>query len=284
MDRRQLHLDDCRPDPVRRRTGRSLRPSAPLPHRGGDIRWRLTGVCAGPFDGPAHRGPGGHGTRGRLPYAGDTVARRDHLFRPQSGPSHRHLGRRGRHRRRRRADHRWLAPPALLVGLGLPHQRAGGRARIDRRTLRRLGEPRCPSPQTRSSGRRPLLPGADRTHLRTHRHLHRRLGLSHGGGFLRRRRGAAAQLFVVEQATRRPTPRPGPLQEPDVLVRPGGGDRRLLRHVRRELSPQPVHPIRPRSRPVRSRGPLLAVGHRKSGGQQRRRRVSPPASGSAPSC
>ena len=95
--------------------------------------------------GPLIGGPCRHGTRGRVLDAGNVVAHCVHILRAQSGPGHRHLGRRGRHRRLGRAPPRRLAPAALLVGLRLPHQRAGSRPGPPRWSFRGDREP-CRQP------------------------------------------------------------------------------------------------------------------------------------------
>ena len=75
---------------------------------------------------PAHRHPGAHGRRRGDDHAGHAVDHHQRVHRPEgTGPGHRHLGGDGRRRRGHRPGHRRLAARALLVGVGLPGERAG---------------------------------------------------------------------------------------------------------------------------------------------------------------
>ena len=79
----------------------------------------------------AHRHPGADGRRRRADHARHPLDHHQCVHRPQGArPGHRHLVGDGRRRRRHRPGHRRLAAGALLVGIGLPGQRArrGGRA------------------------------------------------------------------------------------------------------------------------------------------------------------
>ncbi len=90
-----------------------------------DLRPRLGGVDAGRLVLGPHRDPGDHGPRRRLHHAGDALDPHQRVPRSQgAGPRHRHLGRVRRPRRRHRTGGRRPAARALLVALGLPHQRA----------------------------------------------------------------------------------------------------------------------------------------------------------------
>ena len=139
VDRRRLHAGVRRPAAHRRQPRRPLRPQAGR----WPSAWRSSASvrCCAAFvgsAGAADRRPGAHGHRRRADHAGHAVDPHQHLPDPEerakaigiwagvSGARHR-----PRPRRRR------LAARALLVGLGVPRQRADRRRRARRRLLLR---------------------------------------------------------------------------------------------------------------------------------------------------
>ena len=179
VDRRRLHPDQRGAAALRRRTRRPLRAAAHLPGRRGHLRWRLAGLCHGPLHRAAHRRPGRDGPGRCLPHARHSVHHRLDVHRSGAGPGHRHLGRCGRHRNGGRPAARRLAPPALLVGLGLLDQRARRHSGLHRRDLLHRREQGPGQALARPGGRGPVLGRADRSDLRPDRGPDQALGLDH---------------------------------------------------------------------------------------------------------
>ena len=80
-----------------------------------------------------HRRPGGHGPGRRVRHALHAVDPHQRLPAVGAHQGHRHLGRHLRRRRRPRSCRQRLPARALLVGLGVPRQRADHRRRAGRR-------------------------------------------------------------------------------------------------------------------------------------------------------
>ena len=103
--------------------------------------------------GPGHRGSGDHRHRCRLRHAGHVVAAHHHLPAPRAAQGHRHVGRVRRRRRSPRADRHRRPAGEVLVGIGVPGERAhrGPRPHRGGRLLAELEGPRSRRPSTRSA-------------------------------------------------------------------------------------------------------------------------------------
>ena len=108
-----------------RRRRRQDRPQAHAHDRAGAVRHRLAAVGLRADARAAHLRPGRDGPGRRRGHAADAVHHLQRLRAGRTAPRHRPVGHGRRHRRRHRPGARRRAARPLLVGLGLPDQRAG---------------------------------------------------------------------------------------------------------------------------------------------------------------
>ena len=131
VDRRRLHPGLRRPAAHRRHLGDRFGRKRALSLGPADLRLRLAVGGVLRQLGRAHRGPGGDGHRRRADHAGAPCPSSPTPS-PKPAERKRAIGiwaAVSGHRHRRRPGARRLAARALLVGLGVPAQRAGGAAR-----------------------------------------------------------------------------------------------------------------------------------------------------------
>ncbi|CAA9227517.1 MAG: Uncharacterized MFS-type transporter, partial [uncultured Acidimicrobiales bacterium] len=150
VDGRLLRPGLRRAAPHRRRPRRPLRAQGRPADRPGHLRFRLAALHHRHHRRPPRRHPRPHGRRRRTGDAGHPLHPHQRLPAPGAGEGDRHLGRPRRQRGRHRTHRRRLAARALLVGLGVPPQRA----RRHRGPRRRPG-PRAPLERPRPPAPRP---------------------------------------------------------------------------------------------------------------------------------
>ncbi len=211
-----------------------------------DLRARFAGLGPGRIGRTADRHARGAGRRRRLHHAVDAVDPHQRLRRRRARSRHRHLGRRvgpgGGHRPR----HRRMAARPLLVGRHLHGEPARSWWSPSSRpccivpdvegSVRRAHRPRwapccrsrCWSPSCSPSSKDRATDGRSPLIL----------------SVLRRRRGAARRVRAVGAARRAPHARRVVLREPSVLRGVDRRDARVLRHVRLDVLPDPVHAVR----------------------------------------
>ena len=168
--------------------------------------------------------------------------------RPGRTPArHRPVGRYHRRRCRPRPDHRRAAAGPLLVGLGLPDQRAHRRGRPARRPLAGAGleERRTPRPPT-SLGAVLSIAGIGADAVVDHRGARPRLVVAAGDRRRRGRPGGAGRLRRLGTDHRPPDAQPGLLPAAVVRGRDPGGRRGDLRAVRGAVRAHPVPAVLPR--------------------------------------
>ena len=247
VDRRLLRPRVRRAPSLRRQPGRPLRASPLALRRDGHLRRRLGAGGVLRQLRLAHRHPGLHGPRGGVRDAGHPVDHHQPVHRSQGArSSHRRLGRRRRARRRHRPDHGRLAARALLVGIGVPGERAvrrpGPRGRVPAPAGVTRPRPAPPRPRRRRAvDRRPDRPGVD-----AHRGAAPRLDRC-GHPRRARRRGRRARGLHRLGAPHRPSDaRPRLLRRPALqrghrVHHPGD-----VRHVRLAVRADPAAAVRVR--------------------------------------
>ncbi len=234
MGHQLLHAGLRRPALHVRRHRRQGRSQAHAHDRAGAVRDRVAAVGLRADARAADLRAGRDGPGRRRGHAADALHHLQRLRAGRTPPCDRPVGHGGRHRHRHRPGARRPAARSLLVGFGLPDQRAG-----DRRRHRRRGDPGAGVPQPR--GRRDRLRGRAAVHRRPgaagvrHRPGRRQRLLAAPGRYRpdRGRPGHPRPVRLVRGADpaslarRAAVPRPAALRL-DRVARPG-----VLRHGRR---------------------------------------------------
>ena len=208
MVRHRLHPGSRRGDAARRTAGRSLRPQDG-PRRGagrlrdhvGGLRLRAQRECV-------HRRPHRAGRRrGRA--HGHVALRRDGpLLGGRAAAGDGHLGCRQLPGPAARPDRRRLRAVSLLVGLGLPDERAGRADRPGCRRRVRAAVPQRATAKHRHPGRGTVERGTGPADVRPGRGRRQRLGLGERHCPVDRSRGDADGLRPVGGVADRPAKRP----------------------------------------------------------------------------
>ena len=256
-----------------REPGRPCRAQANV-HRGADrLRLRIRVGSVLRIGVGADCSAGQHGHRGRAHDAVDALHHHRSLPRRRRAPTrHRLLGRHERCRIRSRPDHRWPAPLALLVGIGIPHQRPHCGA----------GGVLCHSPRAGLEESTRITP---RPHWR--RAVHRRRGaravVDHRGTFARvvllcgrgpGSHGPRDHRWIHRLGAHEHPPDARPRVLPKAKLLRGRvlhGSRRV-RPPGHALHPHPVPSVR--ARVLRPRGRCQDVAHRGDVGGRRARLVA----------